>query len=149
MILAIYPFFPIVVGVMKAERILETVLYAEDLRAAERFYSDVLGMKLVDKSEVLLGYRMPSGMLLIFNPKESGQAGRAIPAHGMEGEGHVAFAASSSQLSEWKRRFERLGIEIEKIHEWEAGGYSVYVRDPAGNSVEFAPSTLWGGGWDF
>ena len=32
---------------------------------------------------------------------------------------------------------------------WPEGGRSIYFRDPAGNSLELAPPTLWGGGWDF
>ena len=30
-----------------------------------------------------------------------------------------------------------------------AGVYRILVRDPAGNSVELAPPTIWGGGWRF
>ncbi len=31
---------------------------------------------------------------------------------------------------------------------WDQGGTSLYFRDPAGNSIELAPPTLWGG-WEF
>ena len=44
-------------------------------------------------------------------------------------------------------RLKNLDVEMEV--EWPEGGRSLYVRDPAGNSVELAPPTLWGGGWRF
>jgi hypothetical protein len=36
-------------------------------------------------------------------------------------------------------------VEIEREVDWDEGGTSLYVRDPAGNSVELAPPTIWGG----
>jgi hypothetical protein len=36
-------------------------------------------------------------------------------------------------------------VPIEREIEWDEGGTSIYVRDPAGNSVELAPPTIWGG----
>jgi catechol 2,3-dioxygenase-like lactoylglutathione lyase family enzyme len=38
----------------------------------------------------------------------------------------------------------RAGISIEAEIRWPRGGASVYVRDPAGNSVELAPARIWG-----
>ena len=35
------------------------------------------------------------------------------------------------------------GIAIESDFHWPHGPRSVYVRDPAGNSVEFADPALW------
>jgi catechol 2,3-dioxygenase-like lactoylglutathione lyase family enzyme len=47
------------------------------------------------------------------------------------------------------RRLEQAGVVIEQVVEWDQGSRSIYFRDPAGNSVELAPPTLWGGGWEF
>ena len=134
---------------MRANRVFETVLYADDLAAAERFYGDVLGMEVIQKSELFLVFHMVDGILLIFEPKQSAESGRTVPSHGMSGEGHIAFAANNKEIDAWRTCLEEKGIVIEQIHSWEEGGRSLYVRDPAGNSVEFAPSTLWGGGWSF
>ncbi|HQX85206.1 MAG TPA: RdgB/HAM1 family non-canonical purine NTP pyrophosphatase, partial [Aestuariivirga sp.] len=41
------------------------------------------------------------------------------------------------------KHFESQGIAIERIVDWPDGGRSIYVRDPAGNSVEFAESRIW------
>jgi len=134
---------------MKADRIFETVLYADDLSAAERFYGDILGLEVLQKSELFVTFRMNRSVLLIFDPVLSAEAGRSVPSHGMRGEGHIAFAATDVEIDVWKGHLEQAGIKIEAIHSWNKGGRSLYVRDPAGNSVEFAPGTLWGGGWDF
>ena len=128
-------------------RIFESVLYATDLGAAEQFYSGVLGLEVITRSDLVVSFRCSDGVLLVFNPELSSAAGRDVPSHGRLGSGHVAFVATESELQQWKERLTSAGIEIEKVVEWEQGGRSIYVRDPAGNSVEFAPLTLWGGGW--
>ena len=38
----------------------------------------------------------------------------------------------------------RPSVEIEAEFEWPQGGRSIYFRDPAGNSVEFAEPRIWG-----
>lgn len=134
---------------MKADRIFETVLYAEDLVKAKAFYRDALGLDLIRESELLLAFRLPASVLLVFDPRISDDESRPIPAHGARGKGHVAFACSASDLPRWKAHLEARGIAIEMMNKWPEGGASLYMRDPAGNSVEFAPPTLWDGGWDF
>jgi catechol 2,3-dioxygenase-like lactoylglutathione lyase family enzyme len=133
---------------MKPMRIFETVLYGADLPALERFYSEVLGLELISRSNLLISFRCDDSVLLIFDPVMSRPAGREVPSHGTTGEGHVAFAAREEDLGEWQRRLADAGVEVEEVG-WKQGGRSIYFRDPAGNSVEFAPPTLWGGGWKF
>ncbi len=54
---------------MKPAGILETVLYAVDLGAIERFYRDVLGLEPHSRAEGRqVFYRLGEQMLLIFNP---------------------------------------------------------------------------------
>jgi catechol 2,3-dioxygenase-like lactoylglutathione lyase family enzyme len=134
---------------MKAKRIFETILYADNLDAARRFYEDSLGLDFLGGSDLFIVFRLPESVLLIFNPAKSGEAGRQVPSHGASGEGHIAFAASDDEVSQWEAHLTELGVEIEKIVEWDQGGRSLYLRDPAGNSVEFAPGSLWGGQWGF
>lgn len=128
--------------------VLETVLYAHDLAAAEAFYNRLLGLEpYVRKEGRHVFYRLTSQMLLIFNPEatQMPQSGPLpVPPHGAEGEGHVCFAASASEIEEWRRRLADMGVEIESDFEWPTGGRSIYVRDPAGNSVEFAEPRIWG-----
>jgi len=129
--------------------VLETVLYAEDLAAAEAFYTDVLGFDLHSKAPGRhLFYRLDEQMLLIFNPTATERPGPAgslpVPPHGARGPGHVCFRASAQQLNAWRARLEQKGVAIEADFEWPSGGRSIYLRDPAGNSVEFAEPRIWG-----
>jgi catechol 2,3-dioxygenase-like lactoylglutathione lyase family enzyme len=134
---------------MKASRIFETVIYADDLDAAERFYRDVIGLELVSRFDVALAFRCENGVLLIFDPDKAGQPGRDVPSHGTTGPGHLAFAATAADLDAWREHLRHHDVSIETEVNWEIGGTSIYFRDPAGNSVELAPPTLWGGEWDF
>lgn len=134
---------------MNATRIFETVLHARDLAAAEQFYRDVLGLEAIQRSDLLLALRCGSGVLLVFDPDKSSVPGREVPSHGAHGSGHVAFAMRDDEFDAWKQHLLDCGVAIEQEVHWEQGGRSIYFRDPAGNSIELAPPTLWGGGWSF
>ena len=134
---------------MKADRIFETVLYADDLAAAEEFYGGALGLEVINRSELMVVFRCGVGVLLVFNPNLSRVPGRSVPSHGSMGPGHLAFAAREDDLDLWRSRLAEKRVEIESEVEWEHGGLSIYFRDPAGNSIELAPPALWGGGWVF
>jgi catechol 2,3-dioxygenase-like lactoylglutathione lyase family enzyme len=127
-------------------RIFETVLYADDLEAAQLFYNGVLGMDVVQRSDLFVTFRCGEGVLLVFDPDKSSQDGRSVPTHGARGPGYIAFAVREADLDWWREHLQKHGIEIEDKVEWEVGGVSIYFRDPANNSVELAPPTLWGGG---
>ena len=130
-------------------RIFETVLYAEDLAAAERFYREALGLEVLGRSALSLSLRCGSGVLLIFDPRRSGASGRDVPSHGTSGVGHVAFSAKAEDLPAWREQLREAGVAIEQEIDWDEGGRSIYFRDPANNVVELAPPTIWGGGWEF
>ena len=93
--------------------------------------------------------RCGGGVLLIFDPRRSGVPDRDVPSHATNGAGHVAFPAKLDDLPAWREQLHRAGVSIEREVEWDEGGRSIYFRDPAGNSVELAPPTIWGGGWEF
>ncbi len=126
------------------DRILETVLYVDDLGAAELFYSEVLGLEVDSRKPGLFCFfRVGDSMLLLFEP-EASRANTAIPAHGTHGAGHTCFAVPGQELDAWKRRLEGHGIAIEAEQAWPRGGRSFYFRDPAGNSLEMATPRIWG-----
>ena len=133
---------------MRPGGILEAVLYAEDLNRARAFYGDVLGLECLQHEPGRhVFFVCGDQMLLIFNPGktiEPGGAGLPVPPHGSFGGGHVCFRATAAELEEWRRHFESRGIDIEADFEWPRGGRSIYIRDPAGNSVEFAEPRIWG-----
>ena len=128
----------------RIERVLETILYVDDLSAAERFYGAVLGLELDSRKDGLfVFFRCGVGMLLLFEP-EAASAGRAVPAHGARGPGHVCFAVAEDDLDSWKAHLVNAGVTIEQEMDWPRGGRSFYFRDPAGNSLELATPKIWG-----
>jgi catechol 2,3-dioxygenase-like lactoylglutathione lyase family enzyme len=125
--------------------IYETVLYADDVPAAAAFYADALGLRLVDgPDELAAAFRLDDGgVLLIFDPERASVPGRPVPSHGATGAGHVAFSVEEGTLDAWTDSLRQRGIEIEQEKPWKRGGRSIYVRDPAGNSVELVDGDLW------
>lgn len=132
------------------EGVLETCLYAGDLEAAERFYAGVLGLAVVAREPRRhLFLRCGAAMLLVFDAERTSAvpgtvSGVPVPAHGAHGAGHVCFRVSEHELQHWRARLEEAGVPIEAQIEWPRGSSSIYVRDPAGNSVELAPARIWG-----
>ena len=122
----------------------ETVLYAPVPQAAATFYRDGLGLEPSEEpDELSAAFRLPDGgMLLIFDPHRSSLPGRRVPSHGAAGPGHVAFALEPGSYEDAVRALADAGVEIEREIAWERGR-SVYVRDPAGNSVELVDGDIW------
>lgn len=128
------------------DMILEAALYAEDLDAAERFYGGVLGLqRIVRGGRRHVFYRVGAGVLLIFDPRETEvpKPGNLLGLHGARGPGHMAFRAEPLGIEAWRERMTGARIAIEVEVDWPQGGRSIYVRDPAGNSVEFAEARIW------
>ena len=138
------------VGAPAVEGVLETCLYAADLDAAERFYADVIGLAAFAREpgrHVFL--RCGNAVFLVFNAERTrltagAVGGVPIPPHGADGAGHVAFRVPEAGLDRWRTRLSDAGVPIEAEVDWPGGGRSIYVRDPAGNSVELATGRVWG-----
>lgn len=136
---------------MKPGAILETAVYAADLDAAETFYGGLLGLPKVTRAgNRHVFFRLDGAMLLVFNPAETTappapDAALPVPPHGATGAGHIAFAATGAEIERWRAVLEAAGVAIEADFRWPgSNARSLYVRDPAGNSVEFAEPRLWG-----
>ncbi|MEZ5810669.1 MAG: VOC family protein [Rhizobiaceae bacterium] len=135
---------------MRPAGILESALYVDDLAAAQVFYADVLGLDVIkpaDGRQVFL--RCGDGVVLIFDATETArpvdaEARFPVPPHGTTGPGHLCFRAGAEEIEAWKTRLEGHGIVIEADFTWPSGGRSIYFRDPAGNSIEFAEPNIWG-----
>lgn len=125
----------------------ETVVYAPDLEATVAFYRDVVGIREIDPpNEHSAAFRLGDrGLLLVFDPAQSNDPGRYVPHHGATGPGHLAFRVEPGALDSYATHLRSQGIEVEREITWPLGGRSIYVRDPAGNSVEFVEGEIWDG----
>ena len=128
--------------------LLEAAVYVDDLDAARKFYRDILGLQLFQ--EVLgrhMFFALGPSVLLVFNPTATnqppGNPKMPVPPHGARGPGHVCFAMNRAEIAAMEARLRAAGVEIDTSFEWPNGARSLYVRDPAGNSVEFAEPWLW------
>ena len=135
---------------MQPSAILEAALYVTDLDAAEAFYRDVIELEKITKVDGRhVFFRCGQGVLLLFNAEATKHqpppdAKLPVPPHGAVGEGHLCFAATAEEIDAWKTALTRRGIAVEADFEWPNGGRSIYLRDPSGNSIEFAEPVIWG-----
>jgi catechol 2,3-dioxygenase-like lactoylglutathione lyase family enzyme len=110
----------------------ELVLEVADLGAAERFYSEVLGLPVVERWPqrdaiwVMAGERTRIGL---WKPQ--------VGLFGSRGGVHVHFAMHipDEQFDGAVDRMHAMGHEVEQT-EFEGAGRSAYVRDPDGHLVE-------------
>ena len=124
-------------------RIYETILYGSDLDAAAAFYSGVVGLPVaVRMGDRGVAFRLDAqSVLIVFDATKTVPQHETVPSHGTTGEGHIAF--SVDDLDAWRTHLARLGVPIEREADWSLGGKSIYVRDPARNSVEFVAGRVW------
>lgn len=131
------------------QRALEIALYAENLDACAEFYAQVIGLERgpeVPGRHVF--FRLgEEGMLLLFNPKATmlptDNPDMPVPPHGATGEGHLCFSADRAAIAAWRERLRVAEAVVEAEFDWPNGARSLYCRDPAGNSIEFAEPRLW------
>lgn len=134
---------------MEPAAILESALYVTDLEAAEAFYAEILGLERIGKVEGRhVFFRCGQGVLLLFNAEATRHppapdARLPVPPHGASGQGHLCFSANAEELDRWKAHLSAHGVAIEAEFEWPQGGRSIYLRDPSGNSLEFAEPKIW------
>jgi catechol 2,3-dioxygenase-like lactoylglutathione lyase family enzyme len=123
--------------------VLETVLYFTDPTRTEAFYSDVLGMRLLEQEPGRgLFYRAGRSVFLLFGP-EAARSGAALPPHGATGSIHVCFRVAPADYEPWKRHLAACGVTILREVDWPNGGASFYFHDPDGHLLEMANADIW------
>lgn len=128
-------------------RVLETVLYAEDLGAARAFYEGVLGLPVITfEPDRHLFLRCEQSVVIIFKASKTIVPDAGVPPHGAVGPGHIAFAATREELAEWDAALAKASVAVIERVAWPNGAESIYFRDPSGNVLEFATPDLWGFG---
>ena len=135
-------------GAPPIEGLLETSLYARDLRRTATFYRDLFGFKTLVDSPRLVAFEIARrSVLLVF------QAGATeddvvdthgtIPGHYGHGRLHLALSIKADDVAVWRKRLAEQGVEIVGEYRWPRGGTSLYMRDPDGALVELATPGLW------
>lgn len=130
--------------------VLESALYFQDLSSAARFYHEIIGLEQhACQPDRHVFFRCGAGMLLLFRSEATRQAtslpdGQVVPGHGSHGAGHLALRVQSHEIDWWRTHLVAHDVPIETEIRWPNGGYSLYVRDPGGNSLEFATPAVWG-----
>src|SRR5436853_6760195 len=113
----------------KTDGILESSLYVSDVPRSVLFYQQTFGFTVISE----FGERGcalqagPAQVLLLFR---KGASRTITSPHDGDGELHVAFAIAATELRRWEEWLAHHGIAIEEHHTWEAGGTSLYFRDP-------------------
>ena len=121
------------------------MLYAEDLDLAVDFYHDVLGLEVISfDPDRDLFLRCHGSVLIVFKASRTLIEDSVVPPHGTQGPGHLAFAATDTEIEGWKLKLKSSGVVIDREVQWKNGAVSLYFRDPAGNVLEFATPRLWG-----
>ena len=129
--------------------VLEAAVYVEDLDKTEAFYGWLLGLDRITRRDGRhVFFRCGDSVILTFIAQATRappdpEAALPVPPHGAVGPGHVCLATDAEQLNEWERHLRDNNVEIEADFYWPNGARSIYLRDPAGNSVEIADKTLW------
>ena len=128
--------------------VLEAALYVDDLPRAVEFYRDLLGLEMiVHQPPRHAFFRCGSTIVLLFVAAHSrmppAKGALPVPPHGAQGQGHLCFAAPNGDLAAWADYLRGQGVTIESEVTWPHGPKSIYLRDPAGNSLEFADPNLW------
>jgi catechol 2,3-dioxygenase-like lactoylglutathione lyase family enzyme len=137
-------------GELKINTVVETAIYADDLAAAEKFYTDVIGLTVIGKEpDRHVFFRVGEATVLLVFRAGTTLQGEPFPAHGATGPGHFALGIDREALDPWRSVLGAKGIAIEKEASWPRGGRSIYFRDPAGNLVELVTPGIWGlpSGW--
>jgi catechol 2,3-dioxygenase-like lactoylglutathione lyase family enzyme len=126
----------------KTDGILESSLYVSDVRRSVHFCQETFGFSVISEFGER-GCAMHAGtrqVLLLFKKGAS----RAISSpHDGDGELHIAFAIPTAELANWESLLQERGIAVEEKRKWEAGGWSLYFRDPDHHLIELATPGTW------
>ena len=132
---------------MEINKIVEICIYSQDLASMKKFYTDVIGLPLVNEENgKFIFLKAGKSMLLIFNPDRTHINNENLPPHGAytpPSSIHFAMEIKTNDYSEWKELLATKNIKIEKEVSWKSRSRSLYFRDPAGNLVELITPGEW------
>lgn len=128
---------------MRITKIKETCLYVADLDRCELFYTQVLGLERIARTDGRhVFFRVGQEVLLCFIAATTRQPSEKAP-HGAAGVQHVAFEVPAVEYDAWKARLQVAGVAVVEETHWRPGVRSVYFRDPDGHMLELVEPGLW------
>lgn len=133
----------------KIDRVVETILYVEDLEQSRQFYQQVLNLSLMVDKERFCAFNLGAASVLLLFIRGDSLGGQRypegyIPPHDGRGPHHIGFAIAKEQLPLWQSRLERYGVAIEGRMSWPyGGGESLYFRDPDDHLLELITPGIW------
>jgi catechol 2,3-dioxygenase-like lactoylglutathione lyase family enzyme len=135
-------------GAPAIEGVLETSLYARDLKRTAAFYRDLFGFKALVDSPRLIAFEIARrSVLLVFQAGATEQdvvdPHGTIPGYDGRGRLHLAFSIGTNDVDAWRKRLAERGADIVGEYRWPRGGVSLYTRDPDRALVELATPGLW------
>ncbi len=123
----------------------EAAVYVDDVDAAEDWYKDVLGLETAFRGDHYCFLdAAPDGParqhVILFDPAATADQD-APPAHGTDAPTHLALDVPQVDLDAWRDRLDAHDVRVEHERTYGSGDRSLYVRDPAGNSIELYAQT--------
>ena len=111
---------------MRPSRIFETVLYTEDLAAAERFYRDAVGLEVIGRGDLAVVFRCGGSVLLIFRSSQEWHIGeRCSFAWDFRRRACRIRCQARGAFDAWREQLRNGGISIEREVDWDEGGRSL------------------------
>ena len=119
----------------------EIALRVTDLETMQQFYSDVVGLELMQRFPTAAFFKIASGyaghtqILALFDrSEEPDYTGLSAAKTTVD---HIAFAIALEDYEPEKMRLEALGLPVRiSEHAW-VHWRSLYIKDPEGNTVEW------------
>ena len=104
---------------MQIQAIIETAIYVDDLDATERFYRDIVGLRVIAKEPGRHVFFQvgTNSVLVAFIAETTLRSGEKTP-HGAKGPGHFAMGIEAETLDAWRKKLQEHGIVIEDEVSW-------------------------------
>jgi catechol 2,3-dioxygenase-like lactoylglutathione lyase family enzyme len=115
----------------------------DDVERSARFYHDLFGFETIEGDDRLRALGVCGRQVLLLFRKGASLHAESIPPHDGSGRLHVAFAIPAEDLDRWREHLARKSVPIERERTWQAGGRSLFFRDPDGHLLELATPGTW------
>jgi catechol 2,3-dioxygenase-like lactoylglutathione lyase family enzyme len=141
----------------KLNGLFEAALFVQNLARARDFYEQVVGLEKLRESEVGCVFIVAERQLLLVIAQEKARVSSKTPGGEVPpclvragetlGAGHIAFAVAEAEFDVWRARLDTSEVQVLSVVNWEAGGRSLYFRDPDGHLIELATPGVWDPDW--